>query len=187
MLGKGTWEKCKEIPFEFPDLRTRSGKEKLNKTIVYVMQVTDITLFSVLHHESAAWREWKKATKYGLVGLSGIFVNMGVLILLKEYVGFSIPFASFFAIELSIMSNFLLNDNWTFCGSGTHKLSKWWHRFASFQFVAGGGSLINFVTLNLLTLLMGVDYRVANVIGILIAFGWNFILNRNLTWMTAQE
>lgn len=187
VLGKGTWEKCKEIPFNFPDPKTCSGKEKLKKIITYVLQVTDITLFSILHHESAAWREWKSVIKYGLVGLSGIFVNMGVLILLKEYAGFSIPLASFFAIELSILSNFLLNDNWTFRSSENHKLSKWWHRFVSFQFVSVGGSLINFATLNLLTFLMGVDYRVANVIGILIAFGWNFILNRNLTWMKAQK
>ena len=185
VLGKGTWEKCTEILIEFPDMQTCSGKEKLKKCIAYVLQVTDITLFSVLHHKSAAWREWKNVIKYGLVGLSGIFVNMGVLILLKEYAGFSIPLASFFAIELSILSNFLLNDNWTFRDSGNHKLSKWWHRFVSFQFVSVGGSLINFATLNLLTFLMGVDYRVANVIGILIGFGWNFLLNRRLTWKQA--
>jgi dolichol-phosphate mannosyltransferase len=186
VLGKGTWEKDKEIPFEFVDREIGSSKLKLKTIIEYAHQVIDITLFSFLHHQSAAWREWKKVFKFGLVGLSGIFVNMGILIFLKESAGLSIPVASLFAIEISILSNFLLNDVWTFRDSQNHKLSRWWQRLLSFQAVSVGGALINFVTLNVLTYIMGLDYRVANIIGILIAFGWNFILNRNITWMKSK-
>ncbi len=186
VLGKGIWEKDKEIPFEFVDREVGTSKLKLKTIIEYAQQVVDITSFSFTHHQSAAWREWKKLFKFGLVGLSGIFVNMGLLIFLKEYAGFSIPVASLFAIELSILSNFLLNDLWTFSDSRSHKLSKWWHRFLSFQVVSVGGALINFVILNILTYIMGIDYRAANIIGILIAFGWNFIVNRNFTWMKAK-
>jgi dolichol-phosphate mannosyltransferase len=186
VLGKGTWEKDKEIPFEFVDREIGTSKLKLKTIIEYAQQVIDITLFSFTHHQSAAWREWKKLFKFGLVGFSGIFVNMGLLIFLKEYAGFSIPVASLFAIELSILSNFLLNDFWTFRDLQNHKLSKWWHRLLSFQIVSVGGAFINFVTLNILTYIMGIDYRLANIIGILIAFGWNFIINRNFTWMKAK-
>jgi dolichol-phosphate mannosyltransferase len=187
VLGKGTWEKDKEIPFEFVDREIGSSKLKLITIVEYMQQVTDIALFSFFHHESTTWKEWKKMFKFGLVGLSGIFVNMGILISLKDFAGFSLPVASLFAIELSILSNFLLNDLWTFRDTGTHKLSRWWHRLLSFQVVSVGGAIINFAILNGLTYAMGIDYRVANIIGILIAFVWNFILNRNLTWMKAKE
>jgi len=168
------------------DREVGSSKLKLKTIVEYAQQVIDITLFSFTHRQSAAWREWKKLIKFGLVGLSGIFVNMGILIFLKEYAGFSIPVASLFAIELSILSNFLLNDVWTFRDTQNHKLSRWWHRLLSFQVVSVGGALINFVILNVLTYIVGIDYRVANILGILIAFGWNFILNRNVTWMKAK-
>jgi len=186
VLGKGSWEKDKEIPFEFVDREIGSSKLKSKTIIEYIQQVIDIAHFSFFYHESRTWKEWKKLFKFGLVGLSGIFVNMGCLIFLKEYAGFSIPVASLFAIELSILSNFLLNDVWTFRDLGNHKLSRWWQRLLSFQVVSIGGAIINFVTLNILTYTMGVDYRAANIIGILIAFSWNFFLNRNLTWMKAK-
>ncbi len=79
MLGKGTWEKDKEIPFEFVDREIGSSKLKLKTIIEYAQQVVDITLFSFTHHQSAAWREWKKVFKFGIVGISGIVVNLGIL------------------------------------------------------------------------------------------------------------
>ena len=52
--------------------------------------------------------------KFGIVGLSGIAINEGILIYLKEFASFEIWIASPIAIELSIMSNFISNDLWTF-------------------------------------------------------------------------
>ncbi len=187
VLGKGSWETDKEIPFEFVDREIGSSKLKLKTIIEYAQQVVDIALFSISHHESAVWNEWKRVFKFGLVGLSGIIVNMAVLIILKEYAGFPIPVASLFAIELSIMSNFLLNDIWTFRDSGNHKLTRWWQRLLSFQLVSIGGALINFSLLNIMAYFMGVDYRLANIVGIFVGFGWNFIVNRNVTWMKAKK
>lgn len=186
VMGKGTWQKDKEIPFEFVDREIGSSKLKLKTIVEYAQQVVNIAIFSWGHHKSAAWQEWEKIIKFGLVGLSGIVVNEGFLIILKEYAGFPIPVASLFAIELSIMSNFLLNDLWTFRDLSNHKLTHWWQRFLSFQVVSIGGAIINFSILNFMAYIMGVDYRVANIIGILVGFVWNFILNRNVTWMKAK-
>jgi dolichol-phosphate mannosyltransferase len=129
VLGKGTWEKDKEIPFEFVDREIGTSKLKIRIIIEYAVQVMDITLYSFFHHHSAAWREWKKLLKFGMVGISGILVNMGVLYYLKEYAGFYYLAASFFAIELSILNNFLWNDLWTFRSSGDHKLSRACHQY----------------------------------------------------------
>ena len=182
VLGKGIWEKDTEIPFEFVDREIGSSKLKIKTIIEYAEQVVDIAIFSWGHHKSAAWQEWKKIIKFGLVGLFGIIVNEGFLIILKEYAGFPIPVASLLAIELSIMCNFLLNDLWTFRDSSKHKLTRWWQRLLSFQVVSIGGAIINFSILNFMAYVMGVDYRVANIIGILVGFGWNFFVNRRVTW-----
>ena len=183
VLGKGIWEKDKEIPFEFVDRVIGSSKLKLKTIIEYIQQVVDITVYSFFHHHSAAWREWKRVFKFGIVGVSGIFINQGVLILLKEIAGFSIPVASVFAIELSVLNNFFWNDIWTFkSADGQQKLSSRWHRLIAFQLISMGGAIINFVVLIVLVFSLAIDYRIANIIGILLGFIWNFMVNRRFTW-----
>lgn len=183
VLGKGTWEKDKEIPFEFVDREAGASKLKLKTIIEYAQQVIDISLHSFTHHDSAAWREWTRVFKFGIVGISGIVVNQGLLIALKEYAGFSIPFASVIAIQVAILNNFLWNDTWTFRDRNRpEKLPGLWQRLLSFEVVSIGGAVINFAVLNLMVLLLATDYRVANIIGILLGFVWNFMANRRFTW-----
>jgi dolichol-phosphate mannosyltransferase len=182
VLGKGKWEKDKEIPFEFVDREIGSSKLKLKTIIEYIQQVIDIALFSFSHHQSAAWKEWKKVLKFGLVGISGIVVNMGALWYLTEFVGLYYLVSSLFAIELSILNNFIWNDLWTFKSETSHKLSSRWHRLISFHVVSVGGLIINMGILFLLTSVGGVYYLISNFIGILVGFGWNFIVNRRVTW-----
>jgi len=182
VLGKGTWKNSREIPFEFSDREIGTSKLKIKTILEYIQQVGGIALFSFVHHECAVWNEWKKVIKFSLVGLSGIVVNEGVLIGLKECAHFTLPVASVCAIELSIISNFIWNDLWTFKSDQQHALGRRWQRFISFQAVSIGGAVINFVLLNALVAYGGVDYRIANIFGILGAFAWNFLVNRNLTW-----
>jgi dolichol-phosphate mannosyltransferase len=183
VLGKGSWGKEKEIPFEFVDRAIGSSKLKGQTIIEYAGQVIDNARFSWNHHESVIWHEWMKLFKFGVVGVSGIIVNEGVLIYLKEYIHLSLPVASIFAIELSIISNFIWNDVWTFKSDSKQALPHRWQRFLSFQVVSIGGAIINFVILNALATLLGVDYRIANILGILVAFAWNFWVNRRVTWI----
>ncbi len=187
VLGKGNWEKDKEIPFEFVDREIGSSKLKLKTIIEYAQQVIDITFFSFLHHESAAWREWKRVFKFGLVGISGIVVNMGVLYFLKENIGLYYMVASLFAIELAILNNFLWNDLWTFKSKTSHKLSSRWHRLVAFHVVSAGGLVINMGILFLLTSVFGVYYLMSNLVGILLGFVWNFFVNRRVTWQRENE
>jgi len=182
VLGKGTWERDKEIPFEFVDREIGSSKLKIRTIVEYAQQVVDIMAYSLFHHHSAVWNEWKRVLKFGAVGLSGILINEGLLIYLKEFAGFSIPVASVFAIELSILNNFLWNDIWTFRSAEQHRLAGRWQRLLTFHIVSAGGAIINFGILNIAAFVFGIDYRIANIVGIVVAFGWNFFVNRRVTW-----
>jgi dolichol-phosphate mannosyltransferase len=184
VLGKGSWENHAEIPFEFVDREAGSSKLKVKTIIDYARQVTDITLYSFFHHQSAAWREWKKVLKFGLVGLSGVVVNEGVLIYLKEFAGMSNFFAPLISIEISIISNFFWNDIWTF---GAHQsdngFNSWWYRLVSFQAISAVGSVLNYGIYLILTEIWGIYYPLAMLIGILVGFAWNFTVNRRVTWL----
>lgn len=182
VLGKGTWEKDKEIPFEFVDREIGSSKMKLTTIVEYARQVLDITLHSFTHHESAAWREWKRVFKFGIVGISGIFVNLGILFVLVEFLHLNKDLASPLAIEFSVLNNFIWNDLWTFGTVENQKVSSRWHRLAAFNMVSIGGAVINYAIFLMLTAWFAVYYLAAQLLGILIAFVWNFFVNRRLTW-----
>lgn len=182
VLGKGVWENDKEIPFEFSDREIGTSKLKIKTIVEYAQQVADITLYSFAHHQSAAWREWKKVFKFGIVGISGIAVNLGILYFLVEYAGFNEDLVSPFAIEISILNNFIWNDLWTFKTAESRKISNRWHRFIAFNIVSAGGAAINLGIFYALTKWFGIYYLAAQFIGILLGFVWNFMLNRRVTW-----
>ena len=79
--------------------------------------VTKLGLDSMLEFMYQIW--WLRLTshrtfiKFCVTGLSGVFVNLGAFQLLTE-IGVHRYLASPIAIELSIISNFLINNYWTF-------------------------------------------------------------------------
>ena len=91
--------------------------------------------------------------KFGVVGGLGVVVNLSVLALMRWF-GFSDTLASAIAIEVSIISNFVLNERWTFRarveavdGQG------WGQRIVRFQLVSSVGAVVqwsSFVALNVL-------------------------------------
>ncbi|WP_321505815.1 glycosyltransferase family 2 protein [uncultured Methanoregula sp.] len=181
VLGKGTWENDREIPFEFVDREIGSSKLKFRTITEYARQVVDITFYSFFHHQSAAWREWKKVFKFGIVGLSGIIVNLGLLQLLLM-AGISGYISLFFAIAIAILNNFIWNDLWTFRSSSQRRTTSIWQRLWLFYTVSAGGAIINYGIAMGLTNLVGMNLLVSDTLGILVGFIWNFLINRRFTW-----
>ena len=187
VLGKGSWEKVKEIPFTFKDREEGESKLKLSTMADYLLQCTDIGIYALKNHETYAWKEWKKIIKFGLVGASGIVVNTGILYGLTEYLGIYYMISSLFAVETAIITNFILNDTWTFDGSNKSHMGKRWKRFISFQMISVCGVAINMAVLFALTEFAGIYYLISNIAGIIIAFIWNFLVNRHVTWKKKTE
>src|SRR5262245_15882434 len=106
----------------------------------------------------------RRFSRFFAVGASGVLVNMGVLILLTESFGVPYAISSLLAIELSILSNFLLNNAWTWADRRSNPFVE---RLFKYHLVAGFSALLgNWCLLILLTSLFRVDYRAANLAGI---------------------
>ena len=118
--------------------------------------------------------------RFMAVGVMGICINEGVLIATKGYVGLPLPIAGILAFESAMVCQFQINDRWTFAGQ-PHSFSQG-KRFLSYQIVSLGGLVINDGVLNGLVLVAAIDYKLANLIGIFVAFGWNYTMNCNVTW-----
>jgi len=121
-----------------------------------------------------------RLARFFVVGASGVVVNEGILILLTRMLGFHYAISSLFAIELSILSNFALNNAWTWSDRQTGTFG---HRLLKYHLVAGFTSFcVNWTLLIFLTRFFGVDYRLSNLIGIAAATVLNYILNHKWTF-----
>ena len=122
----------------------------------------------------------KHAFQYYLVGASGVFVNLGILFALKEYVGFWYLLSSAIAIYVSMTTNFILNKTWTFKDSiATQRTLFMYGKFIGISFV---GMIIQLGFTFTFVDMFSMYYLLAALISILIASGVNFVLNRHITF-----
>lgn len=120
--------------------------------------------------------------RFAAVGASGVVVNNTVLYLLHGVAGWHLITASVVAVEAAIISNFALNDRWTF--SARERAS---FRFLRFNLVSFGGLVVNTTVLALLVTVTGLHYLLANLVAIGAATTWNFAANARWTWLAANE
>jgi len=106
--------------------------------------------------------------KFCIVGFSGIFINLVTLFILKEFFGLLL-IASLIAIELSILTNFLLNDAWTFKDRRRKGKRNFLFRLIKWNFARGSISLVVNWGLFILLTSIGIHYLIAQVIGIILA------------------
>lgn len=152
--------------------------------------------------------------KFCAVGASGVVVNLGVLALLTA-LGMRSSIASAWAIEVSILSNFAVNELWTFRDQRAG--SSLAGRAARFQLVSLVGAVVQWVVFlagNVALLwwiagpgaldayfggegsvfdryvrrpvldppAVGAGVYLAQLAGIGVATGWNFLANFYWTW-----
>ena len=127
---------------------------------------------------SKSQKEHKKFLKFCVVGLSGIIINEGLLWTLTDFAGFFYLISSAIAIEASILSNFFLNDIWTFKRQRKTRFLARLGKFNLARIVALG---INLAILGILTSL-GLHYLISNLIGIAIATLFTYLSSLWWVW-----
>ena len=146
----------------------------------------------------------RRFLKFCAVGASGVVVNLAALALFGDGLGIHANIAAALAIELSIISNFLLNDGWTF---SERNEGPRWLRMGRFHAVSLVGAAIQwtvFVTLNATVAAwilhlpgetwsvvtrppdVGFYMYLSQLSGVVIATAWNFGANNFWTWRTPE-
>ena len=169
----GRFKRVVEVPYIFED--RSAGKSKLSprQQIDYLKHILSLM---------ARTGELKRFIKFCTVGLSGIIVNQGFLWLLTEFAGLRYYISALFGIEASIVSNFVLNDYFTFTDRRTGKGKSFLARLLKFNVICLAGAGIQYGLLMLFTSVFGVYYLVSNLIGIAVAFLWNYFMSSWWTW-----
>jgi dolichol-phosphate mannosyltransferase len=129
-----------------------------------------------------AFDYWRRFLKFNVVGVTGVVVNEGLLVLLASS-GVYYLYASAVAIELSIVSNFILNDLWTFRDRRHgHVLA----RMGKFNGLMLVGLVVNLAILYAGTDYLGVNYAVSNLAGIAVAFLVRYWLSVRYAWIKKE-
>ncbi len=189
--------KITEIPFHFVDRQI--GKSKMGPEYIFnnLIFLTKIRLLELLN---------SRIFKFALVGGVGAVVQLGSLQLYRQLLPqfnfglfSSYLLASVLSIETAIVSNFILNNSWTFADRQLSKTSIP-SKFIQFNLASAGSLLIQliiatmgeqFIGLKHLFVLPMINFSIDTglvfaVTGILIGMFWNFFAYNFFIWKKKQ-
>jgi dolichol-phosphate mannosyltransferase len=166
--------KILEVPITFPD-RVR-GESKLS----FADQIE--FLFNLVR---IRFRKQSEFIRFLLVGASGVVVNLGLYFILTRLLSIGLEIAAPIAIEVSIISNFILNNIYTFSARGPgNSLGR---RFLYFHVAAGLAGVVNYSIFMSLVHGVGMYDMLANCIGIVGGTVVNYLMNSRITWGAGKK
>jgi len=134
------------------------------------------------------WMElnFNKFVKFGIVGSSGALVILSLTWLFTERLHIWYMLSTLIAIEISIIWAFALNTVFTFRHDFADVASAVL-ALAKYHAVALGGSVINIAVLYVFTEKARVYYLLSEVIAILVAFGFNYLMSTHHVWQNRRK
>ncbi|MEG4408290.1 glycosyltransferase [Microcoleus sp. MON2_D5] len=175
VLGRGDIRWIGEVGYVFQERQEGESKVTWKQYIEYLRHL--------LRLRFARW-PMGKFLRFGIVGFSGVFVNMGVLYVLSEILNLELTRSLIVAAEFAIISNFLWNDLWTFGDISKRQPGKRQQlkRLLKFNTICLMGLILNVLLVNLLFNVFGMNKYLANLIAIAAVTLWNFWINMKLSW-----
>lgn len=161
--------KIVEFPIDFID--RSKGKSKFPRNNIIDSLRVVFTL---------RWRQNEKLFKVMIIGGIGTVIQLIVFNLLRLSLGLS--WAQNLAIEAAIVSNFVLNNIWTF-------KEKSWSliRFVKFNILSLGSIVIQNVVLIAGVKILGQSFLIENglvLLGIILGLIWNYLMYTRVVWKT---
>lgn len=192
-IARGDINRITEVGYVFRERRKGESKVTWRQYVDYLRHLLRLRLSLgrlARLHLRLSQLPMDRLVRFGLVGLSGVFVDMTVLYLLHDPsgLGWALTRSKLFAAELAIINNFFWNDRWTF-GDLSSKQRGWRKRLIrllKFNLVCLIGLVLNVLLLNLLFNSLHVNYLVANLLAIAAITIWNFWINLKLSWRVTE-
>jgi putative flippase GtrA len=121
---------------------------------------------------------WWQLLRFGLVGLSGYLINLGVFALLSGALDVHYAIAAIGAFAVAVSSNFFWNRHWTFAAGDGHA----GFQAARFFAVSIAALLINLAVLEALVRGTSLGDLSAQAIAVAVAMPFNFLGNKLWTF-----
>lgn len=184
LLVKSRVKKVAEAPIMFRDRAHGNSKLDSRTTLAYIFHLIALYIW-IIFRASPTKDVGPTMTfaRFSIVGLSGVVVNYGLFTLLRLVSGLPHMLAAFLAIETSIITNFAINNFWTWRHRHRGGGSKLLERGIKYHVVAGlaafGG---NWATLYILVDVMGLNINFSYLFGIALGMLINYVLNDRWTF-----
>ncbi|MEO6861213.1 MAG: glycosyltransferase [Microcoleus sp.] len=179
VLGRGNIHWIGEVGYVFQERKEGESKVTGKQYIEYLRHLLILRF--------ARW-QMGKFLRFCIVGFSGVFVNMGVLYVLRNSLHLELTRSLIIAAELAIISNFFWNDLWTFGDiskrqPGNRQRLK---RLLKFNTICLMGLILNVLLVNLMFNIFGMNEYLATLIAIAVVTLWNFWINMKLSWRVTE-
>lgn len=178
-LGRGDVRWIGEVGYVFQERQEGESKVTSKQYVEYLQHLVRLRL--------ARW-PMARFFRFGLVGFSGVFVNMGIFYLLRNFTGLGFTTSNAISAELAIINNFLWNDLWTYGDVSRQQPGKrrMLIRLFKFNLVCLAGLVLNLLISNVLFNFLKINQYLANLIAIIIVTFWNFWINLKLNWRVTE-
>ena len=192
VLARGNINQIAEVGYVFQERQAGKSKVSWKQYVEYLHHLVRLrlSLGRIGRLRQRLHFPLKRFIRFGLVGLTGVFVDMTVLYLLHDptSLGWGLTRSKIIAAEVAIINNFFWNDAWTFRDLASHQQGwgKRLKRLLKFNLVCLMGLVLNVLLLNVLFNILEIDYRFANLIAIAAVTLWNFWINWKLSWRVTE-
>lgn len=184
VIARGNISKIAEVGYVFCERQEGESKVTWKQYIEYLQHLIRLRLTKKVNVQISF--PLAKFLRFGLVGLSGVFVDMTILYLLSDPSSLALPLigSKIIAGEIAIVNNFFWNDAWTFAdvSSQQQELHQRLKRFCKFNLICLAGLGLNVLVLNLVFNWIIPNRYIANLIAIAVTTIWNFWVNLKLSW-----
>ena len=175
VAGRGAIRWIGEVGYVFRERQAGASKVTWKQYIEYIQHL--------LRLRFDLW-PIKRFLRFGVVGFSGVFVDLGVFYLLRTVLGLGLTRSAILSSEVAIVNNFLWNDLWTFGDISRLQKGKrrQFRRFLKFNVVCLSGLILNVLIVNFLFNVLGINEYIAKLVAIAVVTLWNFWFNLKLSW-----
>jgi dolichol-phosphate mannosyltransferase len=192
VLARGMIQEVAEVGFVFQERLEGESKVTWKQYLEYLQHLWRLRFSTgrIGQFRKRYGLSIQRFLRFGIVGFSGVFVDMALLYLLHDpsMLGWGLTRSKILAAEVAIGNNFIWNDWWTF-GDISRSQRGWkkrLKRFLKFNVICLTGLILNVLLLNLLFNVFHVHYLIANIMAIAAVTLWNFWLNLKLSWRSTD-
>jgi dolichol-phosphate mannosyltransferase len=183
VLGRGTVERIAEVGYVFQERQDGESKVTWRQSVEYLQHLIRLRSRGRLERLQQKF-PLGRFLRFGVVGFSGLFVDMALFALLFSTLRLDVIFSTLVSAEIALINNFFWNDLWTFGDISRNQPGKrqWLQRLLKFNVVCGAGIVLQGTLVGLLSKVLGMDALLAKLLAIAIVVLWNFWVNFKLSW-----
>jgi dolichol-phosphate mannosyltransferase len=175
VLVKSGTSKVGEVPCSFVPRAKGASKFDAKQVREYLKHLGNLYIF-----------KYKRFLKFCLVGVWGSLVNLGLYALFMYTVGLHYLISAVIGVEVAVITQFILNDRWTF-KDRRDLADSTLVRARKYFITCAGGIVIYFIVLSLLVEVFKVHEMVSAFLGILAGFMWNFTGSTLWAWRVKKH